>query len=211
MGWVDDEGDARDQRDARGESDERAEFEERGEAGEQPAEADPEEAEIVAQKQAKRRELEAQMIASILAAAKEREAEEAEARSHLPPPVPLRGEMFQAQAAARPTLSRQLPQLEIAREEATPQDRETEAWLNSLIGECHFLMREVIFRSICQSTHVEDRLGWLDASMKVAETGARVGDSVAKLRSGPSIQESRQRYIIEHVNRIEGGGGSASP
>src|ERR1051326_1067752 len=121
----------------------------------------------------------------------------------LPPagdqPVPLRGELYQPKARGEYLpYSRPTPELKLAREEAPPREGETHQLLNAIIGECHFLMREVTFRSLCRSTELEDRMAWLNASVKLAETGAKVGDSVARLMNGPEIRHTQHTQMIQH-------------
>lgn len=85
-----------------------------------------------------------------------------------------------------------------------PSGADTETLLNQLIEECGFLMKEVVFRMMCRTETHETRLSYIRRAMELAETGAKVGDSVARLRSGPVINEARQRVIVERVDR--GGG-----
>jgi len=70
-----------------------------------------------------------------------------------------------------------------------PED-ETEALLNAMIGEMHFNMREVGFRSMCQTKDLGDRMEWVNATIKMAECGAKVAESVARLRG---FEEPRPR------------------
>lgn len=95
-----------------------------------------------------------------------------------------------------------IPQLEIA---PVPQqlpavDDQTEALLNAIIGECHFYMREVTFPSLCHAGNADDRMGWIGKAVQLAETGARVGKAVARLRHGPDAKESRHHITVE--NRV---------
>lgn len=115
-----------------------------------------------------------------------------------PEPVPLRGELFQPDAPGLNPFSRPTSELKLSREDVLPRDGETHLLLNAIIGECHFLMREVTFRSLCRSTELEDRMTWLTASMRLAETGARVGDSVARLLNGPEIRHTQHTQMIQH-------------
>jgi len=119
-------------------------------------------------------------------------------RGPKPEPVPLRGELFQPDAPGLNPFSRPTPELKLFREDGLPRDGETHQLLNAIIGECHFLMREVTFRSLCRSTQLEDRMAWLNATMKLAETGARVGDSVARLMNGPEIRHTQHTQMIQH-------------
>src|ERR1043166_1186935 len=129
--------------------------------------------------------------------------------------VALRGELYQPKARGEYLpYSRPTPELKLAREEALPQDGETYQLLNASIGECHFLMREVTFRSLCRATELEDRMAWLNASVKLAETGAKVGDSVARLMNGPEIRHTQHTQMIQHgymeVMNPEAGGRKSS-
>jgi hypothetical protein len=77
---------------------------------------------------------------------------------------------------------------------------DTESILNGLIAECHFLMREVAFRTICDSRDPLDRLRFLDVTLGMMKAGARVGDTVARLRHG-DVKEIRQSYLHEETRR----------
>jgi hypothetical protein len=129
-----------------------------------------------------------------------------------PAPVILRGVEFDPYAPAHWTRREpRLPQLNIAPPPDLPaaNDR-TESLLNDIIGECHFLMREVAFRSLCQEQAAEDRVSWVNTALRMAETGAKVAKSVARLRHGPAIRESHQKITVENkVAVVQGGGGPA--
>jgi hypothetical protein len=85
-------------------------------------------------------------------------------------------------------------------------DATTETQLNALIGECHFYMREVIYRFALQGGESHDRMQYLDRAMRFAETGAKIADSVARLRGGGAVSETRQRLIVERVHTYKGEG-----
>ena len=68
-----------------------------------------------------------------------------------------------------------------------------------MIGECHFLMREVVFHSICNSTDHAERVDWVNSAMRMAETGAKVADSVGRLRNGPQITQTAHRMTVEKI------------
>ncbi|MEI9888458.1 MAG: hypothetical protein WDN08_18545 [Rhizomicrobium sp.] len=87
-----------------------------------------------------------------------------------------------------------------------PSLADTETLLNGLIGECGFLMREVAFRCIIQTTSADDRVRFLNAAMNLAETGAKVAESVGRLRGVLTASETRQRLIVEHVQTAAGEG-----
>jgi hypothetical protein len=84
---------------------------------------------------------------------------------------------------------------------------ETEALLNGLIGELHFLMREVAFRCIIQTTDADERIRFMDSAMSLAKTGAEVGETVGHLRGRLPVDEKRQRMIFEHIHTRTGEGG----
>lgn len=92
----------------------------------------------------------------------------------------------------------------IVRGTSSPDD--TETLLNSLIGECHFLMREVAFRCIIQTTDADERVRFMNSAMSLAETGAKVAETVGHLRGGMAVSEKRQRMIFEHVHTGRGEG-----
>lgn len=114
-----------------------------------------------------------------------------------------------AQLRPGPSVSEDLPDLDIpgrlpeerprlVRRDAHLSD-DTEKLLNEMIGECGFLMREVAFRCIVQSPGVEDRLAFLRSAMNCAETGAKVAESVAKLRHAPPNEDAIiARLMQEH-------------
>jgi len=83
---------------------------------------------------------------------------------------------------------------------------DTEGLLNGLIGELHFLMREVAFRCIIQTTDADERLRFMDSAMSLAKTGAVVAETVGHLRGGLPVDERRQRMIFEHVHTRTGEG-----
>jgi hypothetical protein len=127
-------------------------------------------------------------------------------------PVILRGVEFEPHAPGHWTRrDPRLPQLDIAPPPADlpAADDQTETLLNAIIGECHFLMREVAFRSLCQEQAAEDRVNWVGAALRMAETGAKVAKSVARLRHGPKIQESHHKVTVENKVAVvaQGGGG----
>ena len=97
---------------------------------------------------------------------------------------------------------------------ALPPTGDTETELNGLIAECRFLMREIAFNSARLTYDPDDRIRFLSAAQSMALTAAKVGKTVAQLRSAgaePQTGEFRQRITVEHVqstparNRGEGG------
>lgn len=78
---------------------------------------------------------------------------------------------------------------------------ETEAQLNGLIADCRLLLREVAFHSARLACEAGDRVRFLEAGCRIAETGAKVGRTVARLRGGTAVvAEHRQRMVVEHVH-----------
>lgn len=133
-----------------------------------------------------------------------------------PPALPggglLRGVPFNPDAPGRMApYEPAIPQLELA---PVPQrlpavDDQTEALLNAIIGECHFYMRAVTFPSLCHARFADDRMGWIGKAVLLAETGAKVGKAVARLRHGPDVKETRHTNTIvqNRVDAGQGGGG----
>ena len=80
-----------------------------------------------------------------------------------------------------------------------PADTETE--LNGLIAECLFLMREVAYNSACLTYDPEDRIRYMTSAQNMALTGAKVGETVAKLRTGgaPAVETRRHELVYTHV------------
>ncbi|HEX3673700.1 MAG TPA: hypothetical protein VHU87_05455 [Rhizomicrobium sp.] len=90
----------------------------------------------------------------------------------------------------------------------------TEALLNDLIGECHFLMRETAFRSICQCTDPGDRRSFMASAMEFAKTGAEVAGSIARLQGGNAavVNQTRQLISVEYLEKTpRGEGGGVTP
>ncbi len=128
----------------------------------------------------------------------------------LPPPN------FVAPLAQQPSLRGPSPDIDvpgrlsetdphrIVRPAAMPSD--TETLLNDLIGECGFLMREVAFRCIIQTTDADQRIRFMNSAMGLAETGAKVAETVGRLRGVLPASETRQRLIVEHVQTARGEG-----
>lgn len=84
---------------------------------------------------------------------------------------------------------------------AAPGADETEAQLNGLIADCRLLLREVAFHSARLACEAGDRVRFIEAGCRVAEAGAKIGKTVARLRGGTAIvAEHRQRMVVEHVH-----------
>jgi hypothetical protein len=73
--------------------------------------------------------------------------------------------------------------------------------LAALIGECHFLMSEVAFRCIVQSSDGQERMSFMNSAMAFARTGAEVAGAVATLRAVPR-SEAQTTLLIEAANRL---------
>jgi hypothetical protein len=86
---------------------------------------------------------------------------------------------------------------------------DTETLLNGLIEECRFLLREVAFNSARLTPNADDRVRFLSSAESLAMTGAKIADTVVRLRGGSSVQEHLQRVVVEHVQRAatQGEGG----
>jgi hypothetical protein len=127
----------------------------------------------------------------------------------------LRGVVFDPDAPGRNArFDPAIPQLDVAPPPARLPDADdhTEALLNAMIGECHFLMRAVAFPSLCHARVADDRLNWMEKAMDLAKTGATVAKAVARLRHGPAVRESHQKITVENkVAVVQGGGGRAIP
>jgi hypothetical protein len=76
---------------------------------------------------------------------------------------------------------------------------DTETLLNGLIEECRFLLREVAFNSARLTPNVDDRVRFLSSAESLAMTGAKIADTVVRLRAGSSAEEHRHRVIYEHA------------
>jgi hypothetical protein len=77
----------------------------------------------------------------------------------------------------------------------------TEALLQDLIGECRDMIRAMVLPS-AQATDDDDaRHRYLNCAMALARTGATVGDTIARLRGGLTM-EQRQRIIVERVQSL---------
>ena len=76
----------------------------------------------------------------------------------------------------------------------------TEALLDSLIEECRRLVREVATPSMAAMTDPLERRLFMQSAVSFIEAGAKVGDTVARLRGGATVQpETRHRVFVEHV------------
>lgn len=131
-------------------------------------------------------------------------------------PALLRGVAFDAAVPSRVNeYDSQVPRLDVALvpEHLPATDDQTEALLNAIIRECHFLMQEVAFRSMCQADVLEDRRLWANTAMDFARTGAKVANSVAGLRHGIGVKETRHTTIIQNqvAGQVVGGGGPTAP
>jgi hypothetical protein len=81
-----------------------------------------------------------------------------------------------------------------------PTDAETE--LTGMIAECRFLMREVAFHSARLTPDPAERLHFLSSACGLAQAGAVVGDTLARLRAaGTPAAESRKTLTYEVYHR----------
>jgi len=87
-----------------------------------------------------------------------------------------------------------------------PDDAETE--LAAMIAECRHFMRGVAFESARMTPSVADRLQFIGSACRLAEASAKVGKSVAGLRSGreTNVREVVQRIRVEDTRGREGRG-----
>ena len=85
-----------------------------------------------------------------------------------------------------------------------PDDAETE--LAAMIAECRYFMRGVAFESARMTPSVADRLQFIGSACRLAEASAKVGKSVAGLRSGreTNVREVVQRIRVEDTRGREG-------
>lgn len=81
----------------------------------------------------------------------------------------------------------------------TPDDT-TEALLQSLIAECHAVIRDVALPSALGTDDGGERRRYLYCVIDLVRIGASVGDSVARLRGGGG--EARQRITVERVQSL---------
>jgi hypothetical protein len=93
------------------------------------------------------------------------------------------------------------PSVRLFAAKTLPAPADTETELNGLIAECRFLMREVAYNSACLTYDPEDRIRYLTSAQNMALTGAKVGETVAKLRGGgePAVETRRHELVYTHV------------
>jgi hypothetical protein len=79
---------------------------------------------------------------------------------------------------------------------------ETESLLNSLIGECGSLLRDVAFRSACLTPDASERIRFISAAESLAVTATKVADAIGRLRHGepPVVDTHRHELIYTHVH-----------
>ncbi|HEX4533199.1 MAG TPA: hypothetical protein VH000_03130 [Rhizomicrobium sp.] len=139
---------------------------------------------------------------------KRREALEerlASAKTAMHEPVDAFGQVRNLEVPGRDTSAESEP----APRAETPAG-DTESLLNSLIAECHYLMREVAFRSMCQTHDARDRVRFMSSAMEFATTGAKVAEAIVHLRNGQVPVEVRRSHHTMTLERAgEGGGGTA--
>ena len=85
-------------------------------------------------------------------------------------------------------------------EKQTLQPFGTEALLDALIEECRHLVREVATPSMAAMSDPLERRLFMQSAVSFIEAGTKVGDTVARLRGGATVQpETRHRVFVEHV------------
>lgn len=124
--------------------------------------------------------------------------------------LPLNG--AELQALTEPAFSDAIPELGLTRRDISSHDNnivrpdpvatKAEEVLTKLITECHFMMKEVAFRSMCQCSDPSDRRRFMDSAMDFAKTGAEVAGAIAVLRGGSPVRETRQRIMVERVETM---------
>jgi hypothetical protein len=126
------------------------------------------------------------------------------------PPPPARGYGLSPPPDREPRPLPQVPQTDgparYRKPASPPDDAETE--LAAMIAECRHFMRGVAFESARMTPSVADRLQFIGSACRLAEASAKVGKSVAGLRSGreTSVREVFQRIRVEDTRRGEGEG-----
>ena len=117
----------------------------------------------------------------------------------LPPPE-LRAHLAPLQGRALIGLPEEMPKA--ARPRLKFED-DVELQLNAMIGDCRFLMRDVAYRCIAQSSDAAGAMEFLQGALGCAETGARVAEAIARLRAVP-LDEDRRAAILLETNRLIG-------
>ena len=80
---------------------------------------------------------------------------------------------------------------------------DTENMLNEMIADCQFLMREVAYRCIAQASDPADRSEFLGRALDCAAVGAKIADSISRLRAVP-LDEDRKMAIMLETKRLLG-------
>ena len=81
------------------------------------------------------------------------------------------------------------------------READTEDLLNGMIAEMHYVMREVALPSACTANEIDTRSRFLGTVMQLATTGAKVGKTIARLRSADNVTELREHRIVEEIVR----------
>lgn len=125
-------------------------------------------------------------------------------------PIALNGAKLQRMRASPGVTT--VPELGLTRRDLSTRDTDiirpdpvaakAEEMLTKLIFECHFMMKEVAFRSMCQCIDPTDRRRFMDSAMDFAKTGAEVAGAIAVLRGGSPVRETRQRIVIERLESV---------
>ena len=81
---------------------------------------------------------------------------------------------------------------------------DTEIILNGLIEDCRMLIREVAFHTARLTPDPDIRLRALTSAQTLAVAGAKVGKTIAAIKSCKKDKsETRHRMIVEHVQSTE--------
>ena len=128
----------------------------------------------------------------------------------IPDPPPARGYGLTPPPDREPRSLPQVPQTDGParyRKPASPPD-DTETELAAMIAECRHFMHGVAFESARMTPSVADRLQFIGSACRLAEASAKVGKSVAGLRSGreTNVREVVQRIRVEDTRGREGRG-----
>jgi hypothetical protein len=82
----------------------------------------------------------------------------------------------------------------------------TEAQLQALIVQCQEMVRTLVLPAAAAADSDSWRVQYLRSAMEIVQTGAQVGDSIARLRGGGAGQH-RQHITVERINTVSSGDG----
>jgi hypothetical protein len=77
----------------------------------------------------------------------------------------------------------------------------TEALLQSLIAECHAIIRDDVMPAARAMTEDFERRRYYESVVALVGIAAGVGDTLARLRGG-AMAESRQRITVERIETV---------